>query len=411
MKNLLIVVALMILLGVGAAAAFVINDPAETRRLVGLTGETAGEPAPPPRQVAQAPDAPAQPTTPPAANGAAERPFDRRTADRRPPSRDEAMPDSAIPAVEVDQYARFVRTDPSPSTQEPPPPELYPYSVNRRTFPDARNISVELAIRNASGSHWETAYVTLRSSGFDEAVVFQVDEWQIDSVVGFEYTFPRNELKARLEGLRVVSVTGKMRPSALAEAFRRDRIDAIRQISGRRRNAGAILQAPGVLGVLGALQSPFTQIEIRQTAVISPRNRQIALEVPEEFLLPPVLGLTLRQTSEERREVGNLAQRFHEQALTIQDLISQFVLAVNDRTYEEAMAGEAGTIRRSLQEQLQQLNEVGRELAIKALSSQDSEIRKVRDLVTSHSQRINQQIEAVEVGLQEIDPSFRLRQS
>jgi len=398
------------LAAIAVGSLFVINDPAHAQRLVGADAEDS-------RVVAQAA---------PAAKGG----FDRKAsateaeaeggkpdaaAPKRPPTREELEKQAAaatVTGIAISRKARTVGPVTEAGTTEPPLPQLYPFTINKTTFPDSRTVNLEIAIKNQSGVHWETAYVTLRSPRVKEGVLFQVNEWQIDEIVGLDYAFPRAELEDRVKELRVVSVSGKERQSALSQRLSATRREAVESVSpkGRRRGTpGEVLNAPGLLAYVGAFQSPFTGIAVKRTESRAPRTRLVKIVIPEESLLPITLGINLKQTSEERQQVSELAVQFHEAGLAVQESLSRIASTANGKTWQDATAaglpGDAGKAR----EQLGGFNQLGVKLSAAVQRSADTEVRRLSTTVIDHSKKILGQIDAVEAGIRPMDPGFSLQ--
>lgn len=398
MKTFLSIISILLLIVVALAALFVINDPAYAQRLAGMEEEI----TPPVRvQVADA-----QPA------------FDRRAAaqESRPPTREEleAQMEAERGAIEVQRFGRFVGpvTRDRVGALEPPPAQLYPFTINRRTFPDAASISVQIAIRNLSGKHWETAYVTFRAPRTEEAVLFQIDEWRIDEIVGLEYVFPRHELEARVRDLRVVAVSGKERESALSRRLsdsRRETVESTQTLGKRRRASGESLRAPGLLAVVASWQAPYTGIQITQGEMRQVQAQVIRVEIPEEEQLPLALGMNIRQTSEERQAVAELIQRYHELSLETQDILQEMAGELNGKPVTAALSQPSLSRVPEVQEKLKELHDLGTGLTRMSLRTKDSEVERVKEVVIGHAQKINLQVLRIEAAVQAADPSFRVR--
>lgn len=398
MKTFLSVISILVLIVVALAALFVINDPAYAQRLVG--GEE--QAAPPPRvQVADA-----QPA------------FDRRAAaaESRPPTREEleAQMEEERGAIQIQRFGRFV----GPVTRdrigalEAPPAQLYPFTINRRTFPDAASISVQIAIRNLSGKHWETAYVTLRAPRTEDAVLFQIDEWRIDEIVGLEYVFPRHELEARVRDLRVVAVSGKERESALSRRLsdsRREVVQTTQTLGKRRRASGESLRAPGLLAALATWQSPYTGIQIVQGEMRQVQAQALRVEIPEDELLSLTLGMNIRQTSEERKAVAERVQRYHDLSIETQEILVRMASELNGKPAAAALSQPSMARVPDVQQNLLELHNLGTEITRMTLRTKDSEVERVKEVVIGHAQKINLQVLRIEAAVQGADPSFRIR--
>lgn len=400
LKNGILVVALIVLLVVAAGGLYVLNDPAAAMRLAGI-------------QKAEPPPAAAKPAVAkPAVQGPQSAGFDRKSGgDSKPPSKSEA--DAArtkdLDGVLVSRKGRYVGPVTQPGSSEAPLPELYPFSVNRRTYPDEKSITVEVAVKNASGVQWKTAYVAFRAPKSKSTHLFEIRDWQIDETVGFDYSFPRTEVQDRLTDLRIVSVSGEKRQSALADRLQQSRRRFVEianaSNASKRRARGETLAAGGLLGALGRMQSPVTGISIQTAELRTLSAKPVTIQIPEEYRVPGVLALGLRETSDERKAVSDLAQKFHVSALAIQDSIDSLGRSLQSQPYDRAAnSGPVGTIR----ENIKAFNAIGVELATKIQTSTDQEVRKVNTLVLDYSRRVSGQVESVESQVKSSDPGFRL---
>lgn len=410
MKKVLSFLALTLLVGVGASAAFIINDPATAGRALGL--HPAGKA--PARQVAQA-------TTPakPAATKAAEAAKDGAAADKpaatkRPPTRAEMEKKAGdAAAVVAARRARLIGPVTQFNSEEAPPADLYPITIVRRTFPDAATMSVEIAVKNLSGNVWRSAYITIKSPKVPEGTLYEIRDWQLDEVVGLEYRFPRGEVQDRMRDLRIVSVSGDRRESALADRIAQSRLKAVgaedsRMLQGRRRTGDA-LAAPGLLAMLGDFQQPVTGIQVSYAEGRAPVARPLSIRIPEEALLTPEPEITLRQTSEERREVVELARAYHQQGIEVQNHLKALVEQINAAPYREAMNAGGKDSLESLRASLKEFNTLGLQLATRTRRSTDADIRSASSVVGATSTKLVRQMEAVEAAIKPVDPAFRIQ--
>lgn len=411
---------LVVLLIVGLAAGYVVNDPAATKSLLGMSQAQAQETGPaaaeqgPRAENAAAETEPAQGEKP--ADGfdrKASGQADKRPEGRRPPTREEFEKRMVedLPQIETTRKAREVGSvDDVPAT-EPPAPESYPIDIIRRTYPDARSMTVEIAIKNASGTHWKTAYVTLRSPQFEGGQLFEIDDWRIDEVVSLDYTFPRGEVDDRIKFLRVAAVNGNERESALANLLAANRQRLIEKTGGGdplQARRGDVLSAPGLLSYLGNFQQPFTGIKITTTDMRAAPKKHLDIVIPQDQMLPETFQTPVRETSEERREVANMTEEFHKSGLKVQQAIKDFVAAVDASSYEEAIKGEAAGALNRLRSGLAEFNEIGVALATRVQRSSDPEIKQVRGIVIDYSGKIVSQVKALEESIHTIDERFRV---
>ncbi len=403
MKKALIALAVVFILIVGAGALYVIRDPAAAAEWFNVQSAE-----PEATETAEAP--------PESEDG-----FDRRRAaepdtTRRPPTREEMERREAdTTRVRFSRKGRPVGPEAEPQTHMAPLPQLYPFSVARRTYPTADTINVEIAIQNSSGIHWRTAYVTFQSAEIQEGYRFEINDWKLDEVVGLDYTFPRGETRERLRGLRVVSVTGDRRESALAERVtqtRRQRLEVAEISSPRtyRRRDGDVLAAPGLLAVLANTQSAVTGLEIRPEGRRSPAAYPLQIALPEEHLIEEDLVLALRETSEERKRAVEAARGFHSSGLAVQEDIRAFSDVLAQAPFREAMDQHGGRdALASLEERLAAFNQHGVELATLTATSRDREISALTEMARNLSRDVVRQVETVEQQVRRADPSFRIK--
>jgi hypothetical protein len=350
--------------------------------------------------------------------------FDRRAAgqqqpnaqQRRPPTRQEAEAQRADEGrLRPTRRGRYIGEVGLSLDTVAPLPELYPFQVVRRTFPDADSLAVELAVKNGSGSQWKTAYVVFRSSQHPVAYQFEINDWQIDEVVGFEYVFPKNELEARFDKLRIVAVMGDRRQSALAEMLSQSRrrvieVRAGSSTDGVRSRQGDQLRAPGLLSLIGTWQQPVTGITVLASQQANATESVLTVTMPRTGLLSEDFPLEIRETSEERLAASNLARQFHESALGVQTGLKRFCAAVSSAPFSSAMTGAAQEPLAEVRAHLNEFNSLGVRLAMTAQRSTDAEIRGALTLVGAHSDAITEQLDYVEKQIKALDPSFRFQQ-
>ncbi len=412
MKNAFLLIALIVLLAASAAGLYVINDPAPVLQLIKKPGTVTAS-ASPVGKPSTAKSAGSATSGSAAAPAPAD--FDRKATSsseaRRPPKKSElaqASGNTELRGIDVQRKGRPVGVLSQPTSTEAPPSEFYPFTIVRRTFPDAGSITVELAIKNASGSHWKTAYVALRSSRVKEIFQFEIQDWQIDETVGIDYTFPRAEIQDRLTDLRVVSVSGEKRESALAERMQASRRKYVESSATKRGGKGDTLTASGLIGVFGRMQSPVTGIQVRTAEFRSMDSKPVAIAIPQDSKLPADLVMGLRETSEERKAVIELAQKFHQAAVAAESGLGGFARELGKEPYDKAIRGSAGTALAQARERLAAFNVAGVELATKVQISSDPDIKKVGAVVPDYSKRILAQVESIENQMQGVDPSFRV---
>ncbi|MBI1289828.1 hypothetical protein GC173_01100 [bacterium] len=412
MKKAIAPIALILLVFVGGIAAYIASNPggapgrkpegADTKNKPAAKSDKAGEGATFDRKAAAAAAATQEPKA--------------DEAPRRPPKKGEV---AATPADESrlkpQRRGRFIGETQLPDGVPVPLPELYPFQVVRRTFPDSATMTVELGVKNSSGIQWKSAYVVIRSSQHPISYQFEVNDWQIDEVVGLEYSFPNDERERRLDKLRIIAVMGDKRESALADMLsqsRRKLVEAsVSQVgAGERSREGDKLQAPGLLAVLGNAQSRVTGITVQTAVTQNASDIVLNLSAPTENLVSKELILDLRETSEERLAAAQLAREFHQATLSTQDSLARFCAQVSAAPFGKAMEGEAGNELTEARTKLNSLNDLGVKLAMTAQKSKDAEVRRLATLVPSHSNAILAQITDIETRVKKIDPHFRIQE-
>jgi Ca-activated chloride channel homolog len=129
------------------------------------------------------------------------------------------IPIAPIEAVSPSQVARTVGELTPKAEWQTPPAHLYPFRVEVVDTLNETEMNVKLTIQNLSGIYWETAYIALAAPGYEKAIQFEVKDWNPEDIAILNYKFPIKERKERIANLRVVSVTGEQRESALKEEY------------------------------------------------------------------------------------------------------------------------------------------------------------------------------------------------
>ncbi|CAN5259788.1 hypothetical protein BH09SUM1_BH09SUM1_25060 [soil metagenome] len=419
MKKALLAVALIVLVLVGVAAAMLFIDPVGTQQMLGMSsaGDTEDNMVQHPRtrgahQDSEVAAAPAAPEPAAAAGG------------RRPPRRAD-MPAAVVETDVKDSTAtktvssmrkgRYIGAADGESFMSPPPAELYPFRVTKTTYPDADTINVEITISNASGSQWKTAYVLFRSSKYPVSQQFEIADWQIDESIALNYSFPVTQVQDRILDLRVVSVSGDKRQSALADRLsqsRRRYIDltnSTREASAMPR-AGDKLTAPGLLAVLASLQSPITGIGIEPAELRTvAETKAITVKISADKMISDDYPSEVRETSQERQAAAQLASKYHAAGVEAQLALNEFVDNLGRKPYQEAMAGEAGQALETLRTKLKAFNDLGAELALVVQRSSDSEIKKAGNVLNSDSAKLVAQMDEIEKTVRRIDQHFTIQ--
>jgi hypothetical protein len=349
----------------------------------------------------------------PAATSAA----DSRRPPRRPPTKEEAAKNTETEnRFRYTRKGRYVGPIEELPAGKPPRRELYPFNIARRTFPSPGTITVEIAVQNLSGGHWKTAYVAMRADT-GQPQMFEIVDWGLDEVVGLDYTFPSNEINERIRNLRVVSVSGEQRESALADLLSRSRqryVEALTPEEAEMQYAsGGTLSAPGLLGILGSLQSPYTGVRVNIVEPRSAPRKPLVIDLPGNLLLPAELPseLTVPAGSDSAKEVQGKVKEFTQQAGMVQDDLRAFLEQLRQSPFEEAMQGGGAASLKQLRETLRKFNASGVELSATVHGSRDPDVRRLTlgNVVTNYSRMIVEQLKFAEQAIRPVDPKFRIQ--
>ncbi len=271
---------------------------------------------------------------------------------------------------------------------EPPAPELYPFRVDRRRFPDDTNIQLEMSVQNASGFYWEDATIVFKSPGFPRAVAFHVGTWRIDQVAKVTYEFPQRELQERVELLRIVAVTGKRTESSLAAHM------------GKRR------------AEMAEMYGSKEQIEIGQIDV-SPETGEASefrVIVPAAFEgVNTDIDLANLPDTPQGARAKELIAAAGASATSVADSILLLVEKVNADGYESAMADEeSATLLATALKSKGEFEKAGMDLALLCSRTGDESVRGLAPALNQLSDDLFLLIDSVEKQLQVIDPEFSL---
>jgi len=404
-NKVLLTVASIVLIAVAVVSGYVIYDPVSATNALGFGPDSSNQ---------------SQDT----ANRESGSDFDRKTAAAkeeeanrppRPPARQEIVLDeNRQSAIDIDRKGRYVGPVNSTNSSTIPHPELYPLEPNRITDVDEYTKNVEFAIKNESGTHWKVAYVALRSSRYPVPQLFEIQDWRIGEIVGLDYTFPEDELAERMTELRVISVTGEQRRSALAQFVsqsRRRYVDTLSrdQVNLAIRRDGDILNAPGLLAFFGNLQEPFTGIDVQTVEVKLTTPRVDPVKFPEEKLIPKELPVQIKESSAERKEASDYMQEFHQLGFRAQGQLQEFIDSVSSGEYQETMNQDARDRLDEIRLVLSQFNRTGQQLAMTVQRSTDPELKKAQGVLKDYSEKIRYQIAQIDSAIQRVDKSFRVQ--
>lgn len=437
MKKILQLIALIILLTIGGGATFAIAFPGDAKAHLRTGARALLAPKkseePPPRRVAAA-KSPADaddskqgnnsPKAGPPPRGSSK---PSASPPRRPPSRSEVEARQRLDAVrgkevvEPTRRALMLGPSPDPITTDPPPPQLYPFSVARRVFPTSDMIRVELNIKNASGIFWSTAYIAMRSQDSSKNIVFRIDDWRIDEVIGLDYTFPKDELESRLSGLRVARVSGIKRESALSEivgdmraSFAGGKTSA--QAARNRTNSSssddantyASVKVPGLLGVINSVRAPLIGMNVEITASDAAMTSQIPLALPMELMLPEVIDVGLLADTPMRSQAIVHFDSAIKEARSVQASLIELITVLSTKAYRDANEKEIPAIRASIRKSLDKYNKESIDLAVLSKSARDPKISEAETMLTGVADRVVKQVASLEKQIRRLDPKFKL---
>lgn len=434
MKNAIYGFVLAILVLLGAAATYAIVFPGEARGHVrhavrtiaggkkqtnqGIASArpssgnndhagTAAKPVVPASNEAVPPNALAQVDAPKPADGASSPPA------KRPPSRAEVEKrgNTIDPSLMPKRRATFVGPTTDPIDGSAPPPSMYPFRVDRRVIPNPSSIRLELSIRNQSGIFWDTAFVALRSAGHEEAIVFRINDWRLDEVVGLDYTFPKDELEPRLKELRVVRVSGSRRQSALSDLMNEKRNEA----SGGQPTTVAIsgeggsMRASGLLGMLAVAREAETGVKVQYEAApgASSARKLPAIVFPLEATIPAEIPLMVDESDPKRKEAAELFRESHKAALSIQEDITALIKQVNENAdFGAAMKNGGTALQDRIRGNLAAFNKKTLDLALAIERAKDNSLRSVTKANEDLANNVFLMTSSLESDMKRRDPKF-----
>ncbi|MBI5154059.1 hypothetical protein HZA57_02385 [Candidatus Poribacteria bacterium] len=340
--------------------------------------------------------------------------------DRRPPKKAPAASkeptEESIRKIEPSVTAKYVGTASDVVATDAPIPELYPFAVRRRTFPNADEMEVEILIQNLSGYFWSKAFVVLKSPDFPKAEVFEIADWGIDQVALVPYRFPKDETQARLRLLRIARVSGEKKESALAGMVGEKRGSVAGEFGTKETTLQprrAPLEQPGLLG-LWARASTAVQtseqpaVTAEAAAKPKPAMSSFAIALPEASLIPEELPVVLPALTAERRTARDLLDSSHASARAAQKEIGDFVKLVNEQGFKKAMEGDGPARIEALRAHLRQFEDQGLKLAALMAKTQDEQISNLEWHVNKMADSLILQIDTVNGEVRKIEPTFSL---
>jgi hypothetical protein len=443
-KKIFQLIALIILLTIGGGATFAIAFPGDAkahlrtgaRALLAPSKSEAKKSEPVARHVASATKAPTaddgdkQGNNKPTASGPPPRgtaPKSGAAPPRRPPTRSEIEARARLEAVrgkevvEPTRRALMLGPSPDPITSDPPPPSLYPFKVERRLFPTSDMIRIEMSIKNGSGIFWSTAYIAMRSQDSSKTIVFRIDDWRIDEVIGLDYTFPKDELESRLAGLRVARVSGIKRESALSEIVG----DARASFAGGKTSAEAArnrtnssspedqttfasVKVPGLLGMINSVRAPLIGMKVEVTSSDAAMTSQVPLALPMELMLPEKIDVGLLADTPMRSKAVVHFDTAVAEARKVQASLSELIGVLSTKPYGEAKKDEIPAIRSRIQASLDAYNKESINLAVLSKSARDPKISEAETMLAGVADRVVKQVGSLEKQIRRVDPKFEL---
>lgn len=448
MVRVLQLIALILLLVVGAGATYAIVYPGETKGLAKQMIRSSArsstpakrEPARPAvststaaaKSVASASKEPA--TARPVANSrqsGSGSPPPRGTpaasGGKKPPTKQEMEAKKRMEAnrgkleEEPTRRALSLGASPDPINTPPPAAELYPFKVSRRTFPTPDLIRLELNIKNASGTFWQTAYVALRGADPAKTVVFRVDDWRIDEVVGLDYTFPKEELESRVKDLRVARVTGIKRESALSDLVGDIRSSVVGDTSRGGTTGGktttttvpdgrtyASVEVPGLLGLLASVRGPSAGLDVRVSSSGGAIKDQIPLAIPLEHMLPQTLDIGLFADTPARTEARKLLDEAFAEGQKVQSQLGELIKVLANTPYEEAQKSDIPAIKAKIAESLATFDKKSLDLAVLANKVKDPKVSDAEAAARGMADKLVKMLTSIEKQVQKLDARFKL---
>ncbi|MDK2973137.1 MAG: hypothetical protein PWP23_2892 [Candidatus Sumerlaeota bacterium] len=402
-KNILWTILLFNLLAAGAFLAYVGMNPVEFRAIAPRMGEV----------IAFGTADAASKINVPAAMKSGAGTSQKKDAEgnkppaKRPPRKGEegGFPESDLPVAE----ARFAGPLSFPLSEQPPPLALYPFGVEKRTYPSADEMEVTILMRNFSGYYWEKANVVFKSA--DPSVVaqvFEVEDWTIDGYARFKYRFPKAELKPRMNKLRVRAIYGERSETMQSKMLNEERMALLGNLSD---NPGAFYEAIGVAdgkgGVLGVWAKATSVLQGDGSAPSGPA--EFAIAIPDTHTrIASIPAPELEASTEERQQVLDRYNQFVAKASDLESQVYDLLEAVN-KEGKDALASEDGQERiAAIIDSKEALDEIGLDLSLLIGRSSDSGLKVLSPGIGAVSESILELIETATAQLRYLDPAFSL---
>lgn len=325
-----------------------------------------------------------------------------------PPPRSTAAPTAGQPL----RKAAWLGPSPENVSGTPPNEALYPFSVVRRVFPTPDTIRLELNIRNASGSFWEVATLYFKSERHAQAVAYRIERWRPEETISLEYTFPKTELEDRLKNLRLVRISGLRSSAVLTEMLSDRRIgETGGSASTGKTSAGSAssVTAPGLMGLVGAMTSPFTGVEVNigggATAV---PDTPVSIVYPGEHSVADKNPLSITGGTADGDRAAELAGKVHYSALTVQMKLSEFVATVQNKPFATAMSDGGKDLQDAVIAAQKDFNKASMDLGLLIGRSKEPAVKGLEKPLTQLGQSVYNMVAGVQAQVQYVAPSFVL---
>jgi hypothetical protein len=385
-NNILWTILLLNLLAIGAFLAYVGFNPVEFRAIAPRMGEVlAAEAAGKIEAVAQVRPTPAASETP-----AGEEP--RRPPARRPPARtgDSELEGEGVKVV----TARYIGPLSHPLEEEPPPMALYPFGVERRTYPSPSEIEVLIRMRNLSGFYWEKATVVFRSA--DPAIVpqvFEVEDWSLDGYARFAYRFPREQLEARMKMLRVRAIYGEKADTYQSRALHQERLALLERMGDDPEAQQRFYDAIGVTDGMEGTEA-------------GRRSAEFMLTIPDRVRIADIPRPTVSADSDDRRAALALYNDFRTHAEGLEAELYRFIDIINTQGPATLAEGAGAEQLEAIRAQKEAFDKLGLDLLLSVSRSQDQQVRTLRAASESVSSSLILLLDAATKQIRYLDPTF-----
>lgn len=314
-----------------------------------------------------------------------------------PPPRATGGEEEFEPTVE----ARALGPSTAPPTEEPPPPMLYPFQPVRRTFPDDKNIEVELLIQNKSQQFWRPATVTFRSPGYPRSEMFRIDTWRNNEIALVRYRFPKSELEYRLKDLRVVSVAGETIDTPAGTAAADQRISMLRTLDASRG---------GDRGLMAIMRGASAALNADASSASDPNLilDKVTLTIVGFEKVPADWKAPFDTSTPERTEAANLLTQAHTQANAIRRDLELLGTLLVDQGYQRSLAGEGGEAVLRINSAKAAFEEVALKANLALSRTRDAEIRKAQPDLDAWADAVVQSLESASSQIKVVDPKFTI---